>query len=153
MTKQETTNDVIEALDDLIETLEDGVLGFKHAASRAANDGRQDIAFIFERLAIQRQHFLSELTSISDEMGHDWKESGSVAGALHRGWMNVADVVTGGSPNVLLDAAETGETHTVTAYEQALSKKLPSSLLDTVQHQLSEVLKAREEVRSISRKV
>jgi uncharacterized protein (TIGR02284 family) len=148
----ETKSEVTEVIDALMQTLQDGILGFKNVAAKAADDGRNDIAITFEHLAIQREQFQAQLATYCDEIGHDWKRSGSLIGTLHRGWTDIGDAVTG-SPNVLLDAAETGETHTINAYEDAVSRTLPDPIFETVRRQLSEVVKTRNDIRLIPRQI
>ncbi|MEZ5225935.1 MAG: PA2169 family four-helix-bundle protein [Acidimicrobiales bacterium] len=82
---------------DLIETLEDGSRGFAEAAERLAGTDRPDLATRFAEFGRQRAAFSQELESMAAAYGDDIDENGSVAAAVHRGWMSIKDAVTGSS--------------------------------------------------------
>lgn len=134
---------------DLIETLEDGKVGFNRAAERLAEDNRADLASRFREFSSQRDEFAQELRSMAASYGDDVKESGSAAGALHRGWMAVKDAVSGSDPDGVLDAAEQGEDHAVSEYRKALDEDLSPDLRSAVERQYGTVKQTHDEVRSL----
>ena len=144
-----TTNQVASVLEDLIETLEDGRKGFEQAAEKLRDDGHPDIAETMASFSSQRGQFSAELRMAANTMGHQIKEEGSAAGALHRGWMTLKDALTGDDAHAILSAAETGEDHAVSEYRDALSKQLPGDLEGIISRQAIEVENAHDTVRTL----
>ncbi len=144
------TNHVASVLEDLVETLEDGRKGFEQTAEKLASDGHTDIAATMRQFAEQRARFSVELQQIAGRNGVDLQESGSVSGALHRGWIGLKDALTGSDPHAVLAAAETGEDHAVSEYEDALSDmELPADVRDVIVRQSMEVRTAHDTVRGL----
>ena len=134
---------------DLIETLEDGRKGFAKAAEKLADSDRSDLSGKMTEYSNQRAAFSAELEALAATYGDDIDEDGSVAAAAHRGWMAVKDALTGSSPQGVLDAAEQGEDHAVSEYEDALSKDISDGLRTVVQRQFTEVKKAHDDVKAM----
>lgn len=134
---------------DLIETLEDGVKGFESAAQKLEESGRSEVAREFRRFGEQRRKFSTELEALAARYGDDIDESGSVAGAIHRGWMAVKDALSGDDIEGVLDAAEQGEDHAVSEYEKALAENISAELRSTVTRQFQEVKQAHDVVRGL----
>lgn len=146
---QTTTKAVIS---DVVETLEDGRMGFEDAAAKLENDGRPDLAIRFRDFSTQRARFSAELRDFAVSLGFQIDEGGSAAGALHRGWMALKDALTNDDPNGVLDAAEQGEDHAVAEYERALDHNtdvVPTELRDLLVRQFNEVRAAHDEVRAM----
>jgi len=131
----------------LIEVLEDGKKGFAEGADKLKALDRPDLASMFERHAQQRQQFSSQLESMAQAYGDDIDEDGSVAAAVHRGWMSLKDAISGSDPDGVLTAAVQGEDHAVETYESALAEDISPDLRTTVQSQLAEITTARREVQ------
>jgi uncharacterized protein (TIGR02284 family) len=83
------------------------------------------------------------------EYGDDVEESGSVAAALHRGWLSLKDALTGDDASGVLGAAVTGEDHAVSEYEKALGEDLSDGFRSVVQQQHSASVAARDEVKAL----
>ena len=134
---------------DLMQTLEDGKDGFTRAADKLAESDRPDLSTKMRAYADQRAAFSTELETLAATYGDDIDESGSVAGAIHRGWMSVKDAISGSDPDGVLDAAEQGEDHAVSEYEDALGKDISPELREVVQRQFTGVKQAHDEVRAL----
>lgn len=135
---------------DLVQTLEDGRKGFSDAADKLADDGNAALARRFREYAEQRQRFSAELRSAAIDAGLDVHEEGSVAGALHRGWIGLKDALTGSDADVIVNAAQTGEDHAVEEYEKALDDgDLPAGMAETVRRQAEEIRSVRDEVAAM----
>lgn len=134
---------------DLIQTLEDGKEGFAKGAEKLDDSDASDLASTFRRFSDQRSAFSAELRELANDYGDDIHESGSVAGALHRGWMSLKDALAGSGPNGVLEAAEQGEDHAVKEYEKALSEDISPTLRSVVERQASEVKAAHDQVRAL----
>lgn len=134
---------------DLMETLEDGREGFDKGAEKLRDSDSPELADTFMRFSQQRAGFYAELQDIARSYGDDIKESGSVAAAVHRGWLSLKDALAGSDPKGVLDAAEQGEDHAVSEYEKALEADISPELRDVVQRQFTEVKAAHDEVRAL----
>jgi uncharacterized protein (TIGR02284 family) len=134
---------------DLIETLEDGKAGFAKGAEKLTNDGNPAIAQKFNELSAQRGRFAEELRDLARQYGDNIDEDGSMLGALHRGWMSIKDAVAGDDPEGVLDAAEQGEDHAKSEYDDALKADISSHLRTVVERQAREIQAAHDEVKAL----
>lgn len=105
---------------NLIQTLENGKLGFEAAAEKLDTE-RPDVAASFRTFAQERATMSTELASIAAAYGDDIEQRSTVAGALHRGWIAVKDALTSDDATAVINAAETGEAHAVKEYEEAVA--------------------------------
>ena len=143
-------NDAVGAvLEDLIETLEDGCKGFDEAARKLRDDGHADLAQTMSGYSQQRRQFSDELRTAARTINYDIKDEGSAAGALHRGWMALKDALTGDDAHAILAAAESGEDHAVSEYEDALAADLPSEVRAVITRQAAAVRSAHDAVKAI----
>lgn len=136
---------------DLVQTLEDGRKGFADAAKKLADDGNTELAAEFHRFAQQRQQFSAELRTAAHTHGIQFDEEGSIAGALHRGWIALKDAMTGDDPAAIVNAALTGEDHAVSEYDEALGGgSLPSDVSTLVKRQAEEIRTVRDRVATLA---
>ncbi len=141
-----STKDYISTLNDLVETCKDGAEGFQKAAE---NVKLSDLKTLFNEYAQQRQKFASELQMEISRIGGDPATGGSVAGAVHRGWMDIKGAFTGKDDHTILEEAERGEDVAIRAYQDALGVDLPSDLRSVVDRQYQIVQQAHRNVRSL----
>lgn len=141
-----SNDDVISTLNGLIETNKDGQEGFKESAEGVE---KSDLKSLFYELSQQRSQFAGELQALVQSLGGDPENSGSFAGTLHRGWINIKSAVTGKDEGSILNEAERGEDAAKKAYKDALEQKLPAHVLDTVQTQYTAVQSAHDRVRAL----
>lgn len=133
----------------LIKTLEDGKEGFARAAEKLAESDRPDLSAKMLTFSEQRARFSAELEQIAASYGDDIDADGSVAGALHRGWMAVKDTIAGSDPHGVLDAAEQGEDHAVAEYRDALAEDISPTLRVVLERQYVEVQQAHDVVKAL----
>ena len=138
--------EAISVLNTLIETCENGQKGFATAA-----DAVKDVRYkdLLRRNSEQRGRFASELQSEVLSLGGKPAESGSTAGALHRGWIELRTAITSKDEKAVLSECERGEDHAVKAYRDALQKPLPENLRMIVSRQATEVQRAHDSMRSL----
>ena len=134
---------------DLVETLEDGRNGFASAAEKLRDSERPEVAATLQRLSEQRAGFARDIVAMGHEYGDDVEESGSVAAALHRGWLSLKDALTGDDASGVIGAAVTGEDHAVSEYDEALESDLSSGFREVVGRQRVAVVAARDEVKAL----
>jgi uncharacterized protein (TIGR02284 family) len=136
----------ISILNDLIETCKDGEQGFKTAAEGLS---RAEVKSRFMQYSRERGQMSTELQAEVRRLGGDPERSGSMAGALHRGWVDIKSVVTGKDDHAIVAEAERGEDAAKSAYESALKETLPASAQELVQQQASKVRQVHDEVRNL----
>ena len=141
-----SNDDVISTLNNLIETCKDGQEGFRQAAEGVE---RSDLKSLFFEFSQQRAHFAGELQTIVQQLGGDPETSGSTAGALHRGWINIKSAVTGRDEEAVLNECERGEDSAKDNYKDALKSNLPANILDTIQNQYESVKMAHDRVKAL----
>ena len=134
---------------ELVETLKDGERGFARAAEKVRDGDHPEWATTLQRLSEQRADFHREIVALGHDYGEDVDESGTVAAALHRGWISLKDALTGDDPTAVLKAASTGEDHAVSEYEEALEKDLSAGFREVVSRQYAAVVAARDEVAAL----
>lgn len=137
---------------ELVETLEDGRVGFEKAAERLRGTDRADLASQFQEISAERGRFAEELRGLAASYGDEVKDSGTVAATVHRGWMAVKDQLSGSDAKGVLSAAEQGEDHAVREYKKALENDEISPTLRTViERQYASVKQAHDFVRDALR--
>lgn len=142
-------SDDAKAAKELVETLKDGERGFAAAAEKLRDGEHPEWATTLQRLSEQRAGFWREIVDLGHAYGDDVDESGTVAAAVHRGWIALKDAVTGDDPEAVLKAAVTGEDHAVSEYEGALKMDLSAGFREVVVRQQAAVVAARDEVKAL----
>lgn len=136
----------ISVLNNLIETCKDGEQGFKTAAEGLTSAEIKNKFFQYSR---ERSQMSSDLQAEVRRLGGDPEQSGSMAGTLHRGWLDIKSAVTGKDDHAILAEAERGEDAAKSAYEGALKEALSGSAQLLVQQQAMKVRQAHDDVRSL----
>lgn len=134
---------------DLMKTLEDGRDGFAAGADKLEKDGEAGLARTFRELGARRGQLADEVQKIAANYGDHIDESGTVAAKAHRGWMAVKDALSGSDPDGVLDAAEQGEDHAVSEYEDALNEDISPEFKTVLQRQLTEIRSAHDQVKAL----
>lgn len=134
---------------DLIQTLEDGKDGYAKGAEKLTGTESPELAAVFQRYSEQRAEFAAELREVARSYGDELRESGTIVGTLHRGWMSLKDAFAGSDPAGVLDTAEQGEDHAVKAFEAALQAEISASLRSIVARQGIAVRSAHDHVKSL----
>ncbi|HKD05947.1 MAG TPA: PA2169 family four-helix-bundle protein [Bryobacteraceae bacterium] len=140
------TDEIRSTLNDLIQTLKDGEEGFRAAAGKLKEHGLRSQ---FEDFASQRARFAAELQGQVSQIGGKPETSGSTAGALHRGWVDIKNAVAGNDDHSILVEAERAEDAAVKSYRDAMSKDLPSDIRGMIEQQYREIQSAHHTVRAL----
>jgi uncharacterized protein (TIGR02284 family) len=141
-----SSDDVISTLNGLIETCKDGQEGFKEAADGVE---RTDLKTLFYEFSQQRAEFAGVLQELVRSMGGDPEHTGSMSGAIHRGWIDLKSAVTGRDEEAILNECERGEDSAKDMYQEAMKMNLPSNVSDVVGQQAQAVLAAHNRIRSL----
>jgi uncharacterized protein (TIGR02284 family) len=137
---------------DVLATLEDGKDGYAKGADKLAELKEPALEHTFRGFADERGKFADELQQMANSYGDDPKRSGTVAAALHRGWMSLKDALTKDSPKAILETAQQGDEHAVTDYEKALDQEISAELRAVLERQLVVVRAACSTVTDLAAK-
>ena len=139
-------DEVISTLNGLIETCKDGQMGFKEASEGVE---RSDLKSFFSECSLQRSQFTGELQSLVRTLGGEPADSGSIAGSMHRGWINIKSAVTGQDEGAILNECERGEDSAKNQYKSALEGFLPDYMREVVQRQYDGVCAAHDKTKAL----
>ena len=140
------TDDVVDVLEQLIETCRDGENGYRQATEHAKDP---ELASFFRTQSAQRATFARELEAEAQRLGKsEPKDSGSVSGAVHRAWIDVKEKL-GGGDTTILESVEQGEDNAKKNYEEALTKDLPENLSGLIRRQAQAVFSAHDRARTL----
>ena len=138
--------EVATLLNGLLETLRDGEHGFRTAAS-GVDDA--ELKRLFLSLSAQRGEFAAELESEILRLGKEPAQHGHVAGAMHRGWMDIKAAVTGKDEGAIVSEVERGEDFAVKSFREAVQTGLPPAIQAVVLRQYTQIQDAHDHVRSL----
>ncbi len=141
-----TTTSISSVLNDLVETCKDGQEGFQHAADNVKNPSLQQL---FQRLSSQRGHFAAQLQTLVRSLGKEAETTSSVAGVIHRGWMDLKTAVSSNDEKAILAECERGEDSAVAEYRGALEAELPADIRSIVVGQSAAVQASHDEMKAL----
>jgi uncharacterized protein (TIGR02284 family) len=119
-------DDIIDILNDLVETSKDGEYGFTACAKHVKSP---ELERLFTERANQCLRAADELQSLVVQYGGQPETEGSATGALHRGWVAVRGSLTGFSDQAMLEECERGEDAALARYRAALkNEELPEAV-------------------------
>ena len=136
---------VISTLNSLIEINRDGQKGYQEAAEKIEEPQIREFCFEQSRT---RAQFVGDLQQQVRSLGGDPENTGSVAAAVHRGWIDLKSALGGGA-HAILAASETGEDYAVKEYKKALDETLPAPVRDIIERQYQSVKQAHDKVKGM----
>jgi len=143
----QSNSDLRSTLNHLIQTCRDGQEGFLTAAE---NIQGTELKKLFNECSLQRAKFTGELQSVAHGLGDSNPEtSSSVAGTLHRGWINLETAIGGRDAHAILAECERGEDIAVGEYNKVLALELPADIRDIIQHQHTAVLAVHDRIKAL----
>jgi uncharacterized protein (TIGR02284 family) len=138
--------DVIETLNDLIETCKDGEFGFRAAAEQAKSQSlRSTLMARAEDCRLGAEQLRSHVT----QLGGEAEDGGSALGAVHRGWVAVKAKLSTYDDLAVLEECERGEDAALAAYREALDTELPAPIRNLVQTQYEGAKRNHDQVRRL----
>ncbi len=137
----------VDVLNELIEVSRDGEQGFLKAAEDATNP---ELKELFTSRATEIGAAIRELQSQVIALGGRPEEGGSVAGALHRGWVSLRSAVANRTDLSILEECERGEDVAKKKYADALQHDdLSFEVRALVERQYHGVLRNHDLVRDL----
>ncbi|RQP22817.1 ferritin-like domain-containing protein [Piscinibacter terrae] len=141
-----SNDDIVDTLNDLIETCKDGEYGFGACAKHATS---AELSTLFLQRAAECKTAAAELEPYVVQYGGKPDHGGSASGALHRGWVAVRGSLVGFTDQAMLDECERGEDAALARYRKALKEDLPEQLLALVQRQQLGVQRNHDQIKSL----
>ena len=138
------TADTLNILNDLIHINKDGQEGFRDAAENVKSP---ELKSLFTKYSLQRSKFAGELQQHVTEIGEEPEKESSLAGAVHRGWIDLKAAITQGTDHPILVECERGEDHAVEAYHEALEAELPANIRAVLEDQAAVVHGTHDDIR------
>jgi uncharacterized protein (TIGR02284 family) len=140
------TEDTIDTLNDLIETSKDGEYGFRASAEYMRDP---QVKQLFLNRADECARAVSELQALVVQCGGEAEDSGSAAGAMHRGWVAVKATLSTYDDKAVLEEAERGEDNAMARYRKALKQPLPAGVKLIVERQMQGVQRNHDQVKML----
>jgi uncharacterized protein (TIGR02284 family) len=141
-----SNDEVIDTLNDLIETCKDGESGFRTSSEHSKSPELK--ALLLDR-ANDCQRGASELQSLVTQLGGEADTGGSALGAMHRGWVAVKATLSTYDDKAIMEECERGEDTALTSYRNALAKPLPPQVHAVVDRQYQGVKRNHDQVREL----
>ncbi|MCC9606014.1 PA2169 family four-helix-bundle protein [Blastopirellula sp. JC732] len=145
-TKLTLNESTIEKLQTLIRANIDSYDGFREAAHQIDDPL---VAELFREMAAERSTLAAELQDYVTWNNKKAEDDGSYAAALHRTWIDIRALLSGGDAYAILCEVERGEDHIKHAYEDALKATVGSAMNDVLQHQYAQVKQGHDRVRDL----
>lgn len=140
------TKNSVSILNELIQVTKDSEEGFRTAANNVENDYLKQV---FMDKANSCKNAISDLQNKVLEMNGDPEESGTLLGAMHRGWVNIKGTLTGKDDHAILVECERGEDVIKAAYTKALESDLSEEIRFLIQKQYEGVKKDHDLIRDL----
>ena len=146
----EINAEISKTLNHLTEICIDGEKGFQEAG-----EGLMDVELAATCLqySTQRRQFARELQDEVRQLGGEPVYSGTLAGALHRGWLNIKNAVLSKDDEAIIAECERGEDAAKEAYEEALNDYLPPAITGVIQRQYQGVVDAHDRFSALKKSV
>ncbi len=142
------TKHTVSTLNELIETLKDGELGYQQAADEAQD---VDLKALCLKYSQQRHEFAKVLQRAAFDLGESEPEtSGSASGSVHRGWIGLKAALSTQDRHAILAECERGEDIAKKAFSDALAEgRLNLGVRSLVEEQHSAILAAHDVVKKM----
>lgn len=139
-------DDVVDVLNDVLESARDGEYGFHACAEHAESP---ELKTLFQRHSRECAAAAAELEHEIRRLGGDPASGGTVAGAMHRGWVSVKTALSTRDDKSVLEECERGEDAAVARYRKALNATLPADVRGLLERQAQGAKRNHDEVRAL----
>lgn len=137
-------------LNFLLQTCIDGQEGYL-LASEAIHSS--ELKATLATYAAQRARFGRELKTLLDAMAEPPTEEPTLAGSIHRGWINLKAVVKDGDEHAVLVECVRGEASALERYDSAIAEgKIPPEAESAVRRQAMEIKNAHDQMEFLSQR-
>ncbi len=134
---QKTHDETVKQLNQLLEKSYDAEKGYKNAIEKVESPR---LKTFFQARAMDRSRFATELHNELHKLNEEPTTKGSVAGAIHRTWMDVKTAWTNDHEESILEECIRGEKASVEEYKEALQgETILAGVIPTIQGQLTHI--------------
>lgn len=142
----------ISVLNDLLQITNDRISGFEKVEGKVW-ESYSDLKSEYEKMISQSKIMKNEIINLITERGGDPNDSTSVAGNLHRTWIDVKNTLSiASNERESLDNVIFGEKHAIKAYENALqSNELDKDSSAVIEEQLNSLRISYEQFSNIEK--
>lgn len=142
----DTLDKTIDVLNDLIETSKDGEAGFRSCSEDVKS---LQLKSLFNVRALECAAAAEKLQAMVLGLGGKPETDTSMAGDIHRRWIDLKALVTGKDEQAILNECERGEDVAKKHYCEALENELPANVRELVQHQYADVLRNHDQIKAL----
>lgn len=139
-------DDVVDVLNDLLETSRDGEFGFRTSAEHADS---AEVKTLLLRRASDCAAAAAELEQAIRQRGGTPADGGTMVGSMHRGWVAVKTAFSTMDDKAVLQECERGEDSAVASYRKALKRALPADARALVERQAGGAQRNHDEVKAM----
>lgn len=137
----------LHVLNELLEVTRDGEEGFERAMAEVDD---YSVKQLLKDCAVSCHSSARELEDKVQHLGGQPEKSGSVAGAIHRGWVNLKAEVTGHDTKAVLIECERGEDYAKSRYKKALAEdELLPDVRWLIQNQYHGVIANQDRIKTL----
>lgn len=137
---------VVKLLNEVIENCKDGEKGFKECAEHAESPS---LKALFTERALECRTAAAELQNIVISQGGEPEDSGTAAGALHRGWVTIKAALSIHDDKAVLEECERGEDRALARYDSVLKEDLPAELRLVLERQRAGAKRNHDHIREL----
>ncbi len=143
----ETSKELVNDLNGLLEKHNEAVLGYDEAAEKAKSPA---LKTFLQRNAGSRKSFVTDLKQEVVSLGGDPEKGTSTAADLHRGWINFKSAFTSEKDEAVLEECIRGEDAALKEYDSVLKDyEVPQGLRSKLQNQRNQIQQAKTELESL----
>lgn len=113
--------DTISSLNGLLQITNDRLEGFKNVDTKMISSYPK-LSDVYERMVTQAAEMRTDLTNLIKEIGGKLENSTSLAGDLHRSWIDLKNSLSMNRDEATLESVVFGETAAMKAYEKVLKE-------------------------------
>ncbi|OUM02726.1 ferritin-like domain-containing protein [Variovorax sp. JS1663] len=137
---------VVEVLNELLETARDGEFGFQACADEAATPRLQRL---FYHRAENCHQAADHLVQLIWRFGGTPVEDGTTSGAVHRGWVHIKGAVGAASDLAMLEECERGEDAAIARCRKALAQNLPPEVRSFIERLAHSAQRNHDQIRDL----
>lgn len=141
-----SNGDVIDVLNDLLETSRDGEYGFRDCAEKVEASA---VKQVFNSRAVDCRQAADELVQLISRYGGTPAKGGTTSAAMHRGWVSVKAAIGVNSELSMLEECERGEDTALAHYRKALKKNLPADVRSLIERQAQGAQRNHDQIRDL----
>jgi uncharacterized protein (TIGR02284 family) len=143
-------DDTVSQLNHLVEVCRNGENGFRRAAI-ASQDAH--LRSVLAEYASQREQFATQLRYQVSRLGGRPENEGTIAGAVHRKWMDLRSAVSSYAERALIRECERGERFALASYKLALENGLDPQVAQLVEAQRAQIELAYRDLQQLQKQV